>query len=346
MLFKLCYTVNRLEIHSLGFLEFNLNVPEAIRLVLRPPTDEERARGHKRFNAFLDILGEFEPSKRSLPVFNALVEGRRPPQRQKATSAEEMTIRVGPSYSLEHYPNPFVSFVEKVVDKLSSAGCTLVGILRWRYAQEGPPSPISSLGLFCSNDDGVSWHPIPGRYSTESVTPSHSIFFGQEVDINEILDLISSDLHEPVYHELLREAKVLQHSSPRSSVIIAVSALEVAVKFVVVKKIPETEWLFDKQSPPVVDILVKYIPTLFPGEQKFYEADKEDRLIKTINDAVTIRNQIVHKGIPPPSREKVTEIIDAVQELLWICDYYCGYGWAKLHINAMRKEKLSISSAI
>ena len=336
MLFKLCYTVNRLDIHSCEHLELNLGGQEAIRLVLRSPTDEERSRGHKSFNAVLDVLSEIEPTKKSLPFFTALIEGRRPPEGQKAKSAEEMIIREGPLYGLEYYPNPFVSCVDKVRDKLSKAGYAFVGVLRWRYAQEGPPSPIASRGLFCSNDAGATWHPIPGRYSIVNVTPPHTLFVIQETDVNEIRDLIETG--EPVYHELMREAKELQHSSPRSSVLIAVSAAEVAVKSVIMNKVPKIKWFVDNiPSPPVVKILIQYLPELFPNEKRFYEAKKEDRLIKTIADAVYIRNKMVHKGNHPLSTEKVSEIIDAVQELLWICDYYSGYHWAELHLNAMRR---------
>ena len=115
--------------------------------------------------------------------------------------------------------------------------------------------------------------------------------------------------------------------------------MEVAVKSVIVNKVPEATWLVDTmQSPPVVNILVQYFPVLFPMEKQFYEATKKHGLIKVIEDAVYIRNQTAHKGTPPPSREKVAEIIAAVQELLWICDYYSGYRWAELHINSLRHD--------
>jgi hypothetical protein len=336
MLFKLCYTVNRLDIHSCEHLEFNLGGPAAIRFVLRSPTDEERSKGHQSFNAVLDVLCEIEPTKKSLPVFTALIEGKRPPEGQKAKSDEEMIIREGPSYGLKYYQNPFVSFVDKVKGNLSKAGYAFVGVLRWRYAQEGPPSPISSRGLFCSNDAGATWHPIPGQYSIVNVTPPHTVFVIQETDVNEIRNLIVTG--EPFYNELMREAKELQHRSPRSSVLIAVSAAEVAVKSVIVNKVPKSKWFVDNiPSPPVVKILIQYLPELFPDEKRFYAAEKKDRLIKTIDDAVHLRNEMVHTDSLPPKPEKVSEIIDAIQELLWICDYYSGYRWAELHINAMKR---------
>ena len=339
MLFKLSYTVAYLDIHSRELMKFELGAPDDIRLFVRAPTDDERSKGQKSFNAFLDILGEFEPTKKSLLVFNALLEGRRPPEGEKARSAEDMINREGPSYGLEHYPDPFVSFVNTVEEKLSSPGHALVSVLRWRYAQEGPPSPIGSRGLFCSNDNGDSWHRLPGRYSILSITPPHSVLDPRVIDTDEILGFLESSSQEPVGHELLREAKELQHSSPRSAVFIAVSAVEVAVKSVIVGKVSDAAWLVEAmQSPPVVDILTHYFPRLFQSEKQFYEPTKERGLIKVIYDAVHIRNQMAHKGAAPPRRERVVEIIAAVQKLLWICDYYSGHRWAELHINSMGQD--------
>jgi hypothetical protein len=78
MLFKLSYTVKRLDIHSRDLLKFELGGSDNIRVFIRAPSTEERSKGHQSFNALLDILGDFELSKKSRPVFNALIEGRRP----------------------------------------------------------------------------------------------------------------------------------------------------------------------------------------------------------------------------------------------------------------------------
>ena len=78
MLFKLSYTVAYLDIHSSELMKFELGAPDDIRLFVRAPTDDERSKGQKSFNAFLDILGEFEPTKKSLLVFNAWLDEMRP----------------------------------------------------------------------------------------------------------------------------------------------------------------------------------------------------------------------------------------------------------------------------
>ena len=335
MLFKLSYTVQHLDILSEEILNFRLEGAENIHLSVRAPNKEERSKDHKSFNAFLDILGEFEPTKKSHMVFIALADGKRPPEGEKAMSAEDMIHRDGPSYGLDYYPNPFVSFVDEIHSKLNSVGDALVSILRWRYAQEGPRSPIGGGSLVFSNDNGNSWYPLPARYSIRNVTPPHSFLDPHKTDYEEIIELLESNLREPVGHELLREAIELKNQSPRSAVLVAVSALEVATKAVIIDKVSDAEWLVEKmQSPPVVDILFDYFPRLFPDVTKFYELKKDQGIIKTIADAVRIRNEIAHKGFAPPTHEKVAEIILAVKAILWVCDYYSGYRWAEQNIKS------------
>lgn len=334
MLFKLSYTVDRLDIHSEEILNFKFKGVDNIQLFVRAPTNEERSKGHQSFNAFFDVLSDFEPTQKAYPVFNALIEGRRPPEGEKANCAEDMIHRTGPSYGLDDYPNPFATFIDEVNTRLSSIGREFIKILRWRHAQEGPPAPISHRGFYCSNDNGNSWHRLPMRTGIRNITPRHSVLEFNKIDYEKTLELLESNFHEPVGHELLREAKELEHRSPRSAVLLAVSALEVATKSVILSKAPHAAWFVENiQSPPLVSILIDYIPSLFPDEKIFYERTKERGVIKTIYDAVTIRNEIAHKGFKPPKDEKVSEIIAAVEKLLWVCDYYSGHKWCEQHIT-------------
>lgn len=337
MLFKLSYTVDRLDIHSEEILNFKLKYEENIQLFVRAPNNEERTIGHKSSNAFFDIQGDFEPTKKAYPIFNALIEGKRPPEGEKSNCTEDMIHRTGPSYGLDDYPNPFVAFVDKVNTKLSSVGHDFISKLRWRHALEGPPAPIRHLGFYCSNDNADSWHTLPGRTSIRNVTPRYSALKSHKVDLEVIQELLESNVLEPVGHELLREAKELQYRSPRSAILIAISALEVATKSVIRSKTPNTAgFVENEQSPPLISIFIDHIPSLYPDVNRFYELSKDRGVIKTINDAVTIRNQIAHEGSNPPKGEKVFEIIAAVENLLWVCDYYSGHKWAEQHINPSR----------
>lgn len=337
MLFKISYTVERLDISSKDILNLNLKGEENIHISLRSLNAEERSKDNMSVKAFIDIQGDFEPSKKSLPIFDALIDGKRPPKGEKAASAKDMIFKEGPLYDLDYYPNPFISFVDKIHNKLSSTGMAAIDILRWKYALEGPPSPLrcETFGNFlCSKDNGNTWHRIPNRLTIHSQARFYTPFLLHKVNHTEIIDLIEAASREPLGHELLREAKELKFSSPRSAVLIAVSALEVAAKSVILKKIPEAAWLLESiQSPPLVSILIDYFPKLFQDEKQFYKPERHG-IIKIILDAVNIRNELAHKGASPPSYEKVSEIIDAVQELLWVCDYYSGHKWAELYIQS------------
>ncbi len=327
MLFKLSYTILRLDIR--GELEICPAGLNDIKLIFRPPNDEEREKGHKSNNAFLDIVGDFQPTKKSAPVFEALFEGRRPKEREKALCAEDMIKREGPEYGLDSYPDPFIVYVQSINKKLALAGKSVTSILRWRHAQEGEPSPISSRGTFCFNEARNCWIPVPGQFSVSIVSPRSSVLNSTEVDISEIERLLCASNIEPLAHELLREAKELQFKSQRSAVLIAVSSAEVAIKSAIAERVPDAAWLVeDNQAPPVVEILISYFPSLFSDKQLFYKPTKKEGIVKTLFDAVHIRNQMVHKGVAPPSEDKVSSILEDIEKLIWGCDYLSGHDWA------------------
>lgn len=341
MLFKLSYTIRRLDIRGKQAIEICPTDLNGINLIFRSPDDKEREKGHKSYNAFLDIIGDFQPTKKSMPVFEALFEGRRPKEREKATSAEDMIEREGPEYGLDSYPNPFMEFVQNINNQLSFAGKSVTSILRWRYAQEGEPSPISSRGTFCFNEANECWVPVPSQYSVSIVSPSSSVLSSAEVDVCEIERLLCASNIEPLAHELLREAKELQYKSQRSAVLIAVSSAEVAIKSAIAEKIPDVAWLVEEnQAPPIVDILVSYFPKLFSDKQLFYKPTKKEGIVKTLFDAVHIRNQMVHKGIGPPSEDKVSRILEDIEKLIWGCDYLSGHEWALINATDNHNEYL------
>jgi len=276
-----------------------------------------------------------------VPTVLKNTEGRRPKEAEKALSSEQMIHRDGPEYGLDYYPNPFIDFVCTVNNKLASAGRSVTSILRWRYAQEGESSPINSRGTFCFNESKDCWVPVPNRFSVSSVTPRQSLLNPSKVDGREITKLLKTNNTEPLAHELLREAKELQYKSRRSSVLIAVSAAEVAIKSVVVERIPDASWLIeDYQAPPIVDILINFFPTLFSAKEIFYKPTKKEGIVKTIFDAVHIRNQMVHKGEAPPCAKKVASILEDIEILIWGCDFLSGHKWALSNVPTPKQDGL------
>ena len=185
-----------------------------------------------------------------------------------------------------------------------------------------------------SNDNGDNWLPLPANYSAKITSPSSSILKTEKISINELKKAVALGLEEPVYHELLREAKELKFKSSRSSILVAISAAEVAVKEVLYKLVPKGQWLIENITfPPIFKVVKEYFPKIVPEEKYIRIKETCESLIPELHKAISLRNLIAHQGQSPPDDEKVEDIIQLVEQLLWICDYCSGYEWSADYID-------------
>jgi hypothetical protein len=112
--------------------------------------------------------------------------------------------------------------------------------------------------------------------------------------------LVAEDLSEPFAYELLREAWALRDSSPRSSVLIAIAALEVGVKQYIADRVKPAKWLVNNlPAPDVIRILQKYLPSLEPPPDAIEGAATfeplSSKLRNLLADRRDQRNDITHK---------------------------------------------------
>jgi hypothetical protein len=56
-------------------------------------------------------------------------------------------------------------------------------------------------------------------------------------------------------------------------------------------------------------------------------------LIARINEGTKFRNNLVHRGEPPPNWRELQELLRAINDLLWICELYTGERWAGSHVS-------------
>src|SRR6185437_1803245 len=111
------------------------------------------------------------------------------------------------------------------------------------------------------------------------------------LDTTMIQEMLEKEVTEPIFFELLREANTISHTSLESGFVIAVSALEVGVKYLIKNHLPKAEWLINEiPAPPIEKIVREFYPQLIPGF--ILEEDKSQLFKSTIN----MRNQIVHSG--------------------------------------------------
>jgi hypothetical protein len=106
------------------------------------------------------------------------------------------------------------------------------------------------------------------------------------------------------------------------------------LKETIVTLVPQTEWLaLEAPSPPVVKMLKNYLPTLPAKNGK--PLVPPTILMKAAGRAVELRNDIIHTGESAPGKEELVNLLIALRELLWLCDYYRGYEWA---LEFMRED--------
>ena len=82
-------------------------------------------------------------------------------------------------------------------------------------------------------------------------------------ELAELTAMVTSDIREPLAHQLLREAWNLRHTNPRISVVIGVAAAEVGMKQLVAMLVPHARWLVEElPSPPLVPMMRHYLAEL------------------------------------------------------------------------------------
>jgi hypothetical protein len=140
---------------------------------------------------------------------------------------------------------------------------------------------------------------------------------------------------EPLARQILREAWAQKSASPRSALVLAITAAEVGFKQCVSQLVPEARWLVEEiPSPPLHKMLTEYLPhlpvklrltgkTLVPPEDLLHE----------IQTGVALRNQVAHRGNESVTFEKLLRILKAVSDLLWILDFYQGHQWAIRYVQ-------------
>ena len=210
-------------------------------------------------------------------------------------------------------------------------------LFRWRGGfPEAPPEPYHNLRGYYSEDGNV-WREVS---MLKRVEIRMGISFVTMTSLNElcneVVELRNAGLDEPLGHQLFREAWNHRMLRPRSALVIGVAAAEVGFKKLVGSLAPPAQWLVDSvQTRSLPDMLRKFLPSL-PVRARFQGKTirPPEKLIKILDEAVTRRNRLVHRGETSPKGKELDGMLVAILDLLWICDLYVGHVWAQDHISA------------
>ncbi len=347
VLFKMERTVRELPLPENEVFSFDYGGPHELHVTLRPPNESERAKGHEWLNAFCTTRSIWEPSDKNWEVFERIASGDRLPWLKDLNFIP--TQYVDPSGrtinlpARSDFPEHFRSFLSTVGLEMEDFAHRTINVFRWNTNNLGPHSPISTRGDRWSFD-GDFWHPVP------SMTAARLVVRGEVKLAKDVRELVQETVRnngdEPIYHSLFREAWRQYDDNPRSALVMGIASAEIAFKHCIATLVPDAEWLaMNAPSPPLEKMLKDYL-TQMPVRCKFDDAVKPfpDRILAAIKKGVYLRNNASHAGTAGISPDTVKEILEAVQDILWLLDYYCGNSWTIRFLSDATKSEMQIVS--
>jgi HEPN domain-containing protein len=350
MLFRLTYAVRGYQLQYQDSIRIEVGGPHAYVVVLGHEPGEGSASGE----VALEVTGDFDPPRKSAEALRDLAQGLLPADsRPEADLASEITERrlpaSGRGLRFSELPNRLSDYSRDVTRELANATTQIFELIRWRRAMEGPVEALWSRGI-----EGVEWCDDPGNW--HRLPPDFQWLAGRARILphstpEEIADLeamATSGMREPLAHALLRQAqRAATQREYASALVMAIAALEIGVKQLIGTLIPGAEWLaLHAPSPPVVDILRDYLPTI-PADESIggYVTSPPDDILRILKNAVSVRNVTVHRGQGELRRDFIAEVLGAVADVLWMCDYFTGQKWALRNLSEQTRSALPIPEA-
>jgi hypothetical protein len=167
---------------------------------------------------------------------------------------------------------------------------------------------------------------------------------------DDVVLLFHDGVDEPFPHELIREAWAQRFGDPRAALITAITALEIAVKQFIARRVPAAEWLVENvPTPDVIKLMREYLPTLDPPPGERPEADRfeelPEQLWRLLLKRRNQRNDVIHKpaaydesaeraDLPPITAERAESAVLAVREVLYRLDLADGHRWAGAYVGS------------
>lgn len=319
------------------------------RVTLRGPTPSElAATGSAEQDGFCDLLVQRAVPDALAPMFESLRQGFLPAGCDLEGAAEHVTedgrLHQEPGHAvppLSVYPRAFREYLRPVFDEMLALTGRCVDLYRWRSRRLGPPEPLSFYA-FAFADDGGEWVHLP-RCDESPVVPLRGFLaFTAEMQ-TQVESVLRAGKAEPFGHGLLRESWAMRVTNPRASLLLCITAAEVGFKECVTDLAPDAAWLAtEAPSPPLVRMLEEYLP-LLPCRLRIRDAvlPPPQGILGPLRKGVTLRNEVAHKPKEIDASE-LWEVLFAVEDVLWILDYYRGESWALDMLSGDTRKALKL----
>lgn len=311
----------------------------SIKIKMKTPT--KKMVSHFNEGDYIQCISEgiFNANKNIAECFKDISMNRMPKNIRKEDQFKhffpDMPTDVG-KISIEFFPQNFEDYINSIRIKLYDSIKKTVKVSRWRCGQPGLHNEFSRSGMQFSFDN-KKWFSVPHGIK---------IAFGLRVPpiipkniVLKVKKLVKNHEDQPKGHQLMAEAVSIRSTNSRNALLVAMSALEVAVKECIIKLNPNSKWVVENMpSPPLLALINDYILKLSPSASKNNILPLPPEISKIIKKAVTLRNQVAHSGVQSPKHETLSEIFETINDLLWTLDYCAGYEWAYEFISPKTKD--------
>jgi hypothetical protein len=271
-------------------------------------------------------------------MMDAYCDGKKPKPNSKARAIaiSDLSIHDEPTPPLSMYPAKLDRFLTEQVDIATDRLKSFVSTLRWRFNIDTNINPCSKISSYCSKKENEEWRNINDLVVKVKSRRGNAIPI-MSVISSDTLGLYSTEDGEPTGHELLREAKELSSISVRASLIMGIASVEVRLKDLISARSPSSEWLIKSlPSPPVMTIISRYLPELFPEDYLIVDAIskfKKTNHYKTLDIQIQNRNATSHSGAKGPQPYIIDKLLESVEQFLWFCDFLSGFEWAEEYFD-------------
>lgn len=331
----------------------NLKDAVTLRLAGNPPIavtvqfhEDDRQPGTSRL--FVQSRAEKDPPPKAAQAIRDLAAGvvptgvRRDVRRPEFDPPAPLPDDGAPlkrTLYFDELPGSLQDFSKSISPVLSGASRRVYELVRWRYGLIGGPRPYSSRGtLWAENDEGP-WHPLPEEMSVHVTVATAGVPLTDD-RVEELQALLDGAAEEPIAEVIFREATEGLSQNLASSLVMAMVALEVRVKDLISELVPDAGWLAtNSPMPPIVRVLTEYLP-LLPVRADFKPIPAS--VLGTIRKGVTMRNVTAHANPMKLKFDDVEAVVNAVKDVLAICDYLAGYTWALRRLSDATYDALHL----
>jgi hypothetical protein len=296
-----------------------------------------RTHGDSQDQITFLVRAEYDPPQSVRDAFHALKEERLPVPPAEGEFVRDYVdsegrLREHHIAPLHLMPESFQQFAAALSAEISNAASVALGAIRWRSRALGSQRILSAKPIEWSLDDD-EWMMLPTSTGVTIVdVPRIEVSAEAAQELQALLD---KRVSEPLAHALFREGWSQRRENPSSALLIGLAALEIGIKEYIAACVPDAAWLAENApTPPVVNMLTAYLPTLPPvaGGHAFPSLD--DELIKVLKVGVTLRNALAHRGEQILS-DRLDKTLRAVRNVLWTLDAARGYEWAAEYVTAL-----------